>query len=122
MSAKIANKGATQCFYNPSKAAVSMLAKVLAMEWSELGISVNTVCPGYVEYVGQSRYLKMDPFDTDFHPALSFSTDMTAGMKKDQSALEAKMKDQVPLGRMSQPDEQAGMVVFLLSDAASCMW
>lgn len=49
MSAHIANKGSTQCFYNPSKAAVSMLAKVLAMEWKELGISVNTICPGYVE-------------------------------------------------------------------------
>jgi NAD(P)-dependent dehydrogenase (short-subunit alcohol dehydrogenase family) len=55
MSAHIANKDATQCFYNPSKAAVSMLAKVLAMEWRDLGISVNTICPGYVEYVTQSR-------------------------------------------------------------------
>lgn len=45
---------------------------------------------------------------------------MTAGMKEDKDALEAKMKEQVPLARMSQPDEQAGMVVFLLSDAASC--
>jgi NAD(P)-dependent dehydrogenase (short-subunit alcohol dehydrogenase family) len=55
MSAHIANKGSTQCFYNPSKAAVSMLAKVLAMEWKELGISVNTICPGYVEYVRPSH-------------------------------------------------------------------
>lgn len=51
MSAHIANKDATQCFYNPSKAAVSMLAKCLAMEWRDLGITVNTICPGYVEYV-----------------------------------------------------------------------
>jgi sorbose reductase len=49
MSAHIANKGSTQCFYNPSKAAVSMLAKCLAMEWKDMGITVNTICPGYVE-------------------------------------------------------------------------
>ncbi|KAI5451968.1 hypothetical protein NCC49_001267 [Naganishia albida] len=95
MSAHIANKDATQCFYNPSKAAVSMLAKCLAMEWRDLGITVNTICPGYVE------------------------TDMTAGITEDKEKYEAKMKDEVPLARISKPDEQAGMAVFLLSDRAS---
>jgi NAD(P)-dependent dehydrogenase (short-subunit alcohol dehydrogenase family) len=29
-----------------------MLAKTLAMEWADQGILVNTINPGYVEYVG----------------------------------------------------------------------
>lgn len=95
MSAHIANKGSTQCFYNPSKSAVSMLAKCLAMEWKDMGITVNTICPGYVD------------------------TDMTSGLTEDKEKLESKMEEQVPLARISKPDEQAGMVVFLLSDHAS---
>lgn len=53
-------------------------------------------------------------------PPLTCSTDMTSGLTEDKEALEKKMKEQVPLARISKPDEQAGMVVFLLSDAASC--
>lgn len=45
---------------------------------------------------------------------------MTAGITEDKEKYEAKMKDEVPLARISKPDEQAGMVVFLLSDRASC--
>lgn len=47
---------------------------------------------------------------------------MTSGLTEDKEKLESKMKDEVPLARISKPDEQAGMVVFLLSDAASCTW
>jgi hypothetical protein len=47
---------------------------------------------------------------------------MTAGITEDKEKYEAKMKDEVPLARISQPDEQAGMVVFLLSDRASCTY
>jgi sorbose reductase len=119
MSAHIANKNSTQCFYNPSKAAVSMLAKVLAMEWRDLGISVNTICPGYVEYVGLPD-IHVERSTNFLFLKLSISTDMTSGITEDKEKLEAKMKDEVPLARISQPDEQAGMVVFLLSDRASC--
>jgi sorbose reductase len=119
MSAHIANKDATQCFYNPSKAAVSMLAKCLAMEWRDLGISVNTICPGYVEYVDESLVLPTGQLNL---VAGVFRTDMTAGITEDKEKYEAKMKDEVPLARISQPDEQAGMVVFLLSDRASCAY
>lgn len=49
VSARIANKGTEQCFYNPSKAAVSSLARNLAMEWADLGITVNCINPGVIE-------------------------------------------------------------------------
>ena len=39
-----------QVFYNSSKAAVSLLAKGLAVEWAQHGIRVNVVSPGYGEY------------------------------------------------------------------------
>lgn len=60
-----------------------------------MGINVNCICPGYVE------------------------TDMTAGFLKDEDKKAAKMQD-VPMGRPSQPEEQAGMAILLLSDRASC--
>jgi hypothetical protein len=45
------------------------------------------------------------------------STDMTE--KQRQDGLKA-MEDQTVLGRVSEPDEQAGIVVFYLSDKATC--
>ena len=44
---------------------------------------------------------------------------MTAGFLKDEDKKAEKMKD-VPMGRPSQPEEQAGMAILLLSDRASC--
>jgi NAD(P)-dependent dehydrogenase (short-subunit alcohol dehydrogenase family) len=35
--------------YSASKAAVSSLTKILAREWARPGISVNALCPGYIE-------------------------------------------------------------------------
>ncbi len=35
--------------YSASKAAVSSLTKILAREWARSGISVNALCPGYIE-------------------------------------------------------------------------
>jgi NAD(P)-dependent dehydrogenase (short-subunit alcohol dehydrogenase family) len=65
------------------------------MEWADMGINVNCICPGYVE------------------------TDMTAGFLQDEDKKSEKMKD-VPMKRPSKPEEQAGMVVMLLSDRSSC--
>jgi len=44
---------------------------------------------------------------------------MTAGFLKDEDKKAEKMKD-VPMGRPSQPEEQAGMAILLLIDRASC--
>lgn len=44
---------------------------------------------------------------------------MTAGFLNDEEKKAEKMKD-VPMGRPSQPEEQAGMAIMLLSDRSSC--
>ncbi|KAL7419749.1 Sorbose reductase sou1 [Cryptotrichosporon argae] len=94
ISGSQANRGAAQAFYNSSKGAVKILAKTLAMEWAEQGILVNCLSPGYVD------------------------TDMNQSLRED-AELRKKTEEQVMLQRLSTTDEQAGTVVFFLSDYAS---
>ncbi|KJA23801.1 hypothetical protein HYPSUDRAFT_201216 [Hypholoma sublateritium FD-334 SS-4] len=99
MSSQIINKSGegkalTQVFYNSSKAAVSLLAKGLAVEWAQHGIRVNVVSPGYV------------------------NTDQMKHMDKSIRDYQAKG---VPLGRFAEPSEMAGQALLLLSDHASYM-
>lgn len=93
ISATIANRNLTQAQYNASKAAVVHLTKSLAVEWAQLGIRVNTVSPGYTLTPMNRR-----PEVTD---------------------LVAEFADTTPLGRLAEPDEIAGPVLFLLGEAAS---
>jgi len=46
--------------YSASKAGVLQMGKVMAREWANKGISVNIVCPGYIE-----TDLNRDWFETD---------------------------------------------------------
>lgn len=46
--------------YNASKAAVAMMTKALAREWSRKGIAVNAICPGYIETDINSDWFKTD--------------------------------------------------------------
>ncbi|WWC87779.1 uncharacterized protein L201_002671 [Kwoniella dendrophila CBS 6074] len=94
VSGTIANRGVQQAFYNPTKAAVISLAKTLAMEWASQGTIVNVLSPGYV------------------------LTDMNASLKDDQKERE-ETASMTMLNRISEPSEQAGTAVFLLSDYAT---
>lgn len=80
--------------YGMSKAAVISLTRTLAVELAGAGIRVNAVAPGLVE--------------TRFSAALLENEDIRHRLLAD-----------APIPRPAQPDEIAGAVVYLLSEAAS---
>ncbi|HEV8674978.1 MAG TPA: SDR family oxidoreductase [Methylomirabilota bacterium] len=80
--------------YSVSKAAVIMLTRVMARELAPFGVRVNAIAPALVE--------------TKFSEALW----------KTPEILETYLKT-TPMGRTAQPEEMAGAVVYLCSDAAS---
>lgn len=85
----IGNKG--QANYAASKAGLIGFTKAVAREYASRNVLVNCVAPGYIE------------------------TDMTAGLPPEaQSAL----LGQIALGRLGQPADVAGAVLYLASDLA----
>lgn len=83
-----------QVCYSLTKAAIVNMTLGLAREWAPHGIRVNALAPGIVE------------------------TRFAAAMHQDPK-LRAMLERLVPLGRIAQPEEMAGAVVYLASDAAS---
>ncbi len=86
--------GDMQGIYSITKAAVISMTKSFAKECGKFNIRVNALLPGLT--------------DTKFASAL------TSNDKILKSAL-----SQIPLGRVAQPDEMAGTVLYLVSDASS---
>ena len=83
-----------QAVYSMTKAAIVNMTQALAREWARQGIRVNALVPGLVE--------------TKFAAALH-----------ENEKLRAAMERLVPMGRIAQPEEMAGAVLYLVSDAAS---
>jgi len=83
---------AGQANYAASKAGMIGFTKAVAREVATRNITVNAVAPGFIE------------------------TDMTAAMTP---AARESVAGAIPMGRVGQPDDIAGVVAFLLSDAAA---
>jgi acetoacetyl-CoA reductase len=81
-----------QSNYSASKAAEIGFTKALALENARAGITVNAVCPGYI------------------------NTEMVQAVPKD--VLEKNIIPQIPAGRLGEPEEVARCVVFLVADDA----
>ncbi len=85
--------------YCASKAALVMLSKAMALDTAADGIRVNAICPGGV--------------DT---PMLAAGAEL-AGQEIDDYL--AEQAESSPNGRISTPEEVAGLALFLASDAAT---
>lgn len=94
--------------YCTSKAAVRMLSKCLGAEFAALGynIRVNSLHPGGI--------------DTGMLDSI-FQRYVELGAVPDAATAVEGVKSNHPIGRLGQPEEIAGGVVFLCSDAASFM-
>ena len=71
------------------------IALKLAQEGAKAGITVNAICPGYI------------------------NTEMVQAVPKD--VLEKSILPLIPIGRLGEPEEIARCVVFLASDDAGLM-
>jgi glucose 1-dehydrogenase len=79
--------------YCASKGAMRMLARTLAVELGPLGITINNIAPGAIE------------------------TPINTALLNDEAKLRSLLA-QIPVGRLGQPSDVAGLAAYLASDDA----
>ncbi|AXL88813.1 ketoacyl reductase [Streptomyces sp. CB09001] len=89
--------------YSASKHGVVGFTKALGNELAPTGITVNAVCPGYVE--------------TPMAERVRHNYSRLSGAS--EAAILEKFQAKIPLGRYSTPEEVAGLVGYLVSDTAA---
>jgi acetoacetyl-CoA reductase len=82
-----------QTNYSAAKAGIHGFTKSLALEVAKKGVTVNTVSPGYLR------------------------TQMV--LKVPEDILKSKILPEIPVGRLGEPDEVAGLVAYLASAQAA---
>ncbi len=95
-SVEAMHPGAGLGLYSTSKAALLMLTKNQAKEWGKYGIRANVLCPGLIK------------------------TKFSAALWQNEKLVQ-KIERTLPSARMGMPDEMAGMVCLLASDAGAYM-
>ncbi|MCV7378641.1 oxidoreductase [Mycobacterium alsense] len=78
--------------YGTAKAAIAAMTRTMALELALAGIRVNAVAPGVTETAASRTYVDEDP-------------------ERDRQA--------IAMGRRGRPEEQAGAILFLLSELSS---
>jgi NAD(P)-dependent dehydrogenase (short-subunit alcohol dehydrogenase family) len=92
MSGQIVNRPQQHAHYNASKAGVVQVTRTLAAEWAPHGVRVNTISPGHT-----------------VTPMTAHASDVDR----------ATWISNTPMGRLGQPADLQGAVVYLASDASS---
>lgn len=95
-AARVGSSG--EAVYAACKGGLMSFSKTIAREHARHGITVNVVCPG--------------PTDT------ALLTGMAAGAREPQKLIDAFVRA-IPMGRLGQPDDLAGAILFLASDDAA---
>jgi NAD(P)-dependent dehydrogenase (short-subunit alcohol dehydrogenase family) len=84
--------------YAPSKGAVVLLTKSMAIDYGHENIRVNAICPSFVE--------------TDLTAAVLSSAPDPGAVRRERTAAH-------PIGRLGHPEDIAGMAVYLANDESS---
>ena len=92
------NGARNRASYAPSKGAVVLLTKCMAIDHGHEHIRVNAICPSFVE--------------TDFTAAV-------ISQAPDPKAVRSARIAAHPIGRLGQPEDIAGLAVYLASDESS---
>lgn len=86
--------GAKLAAYGTSKGGIVQLTRSLAVAWAPDNIQVNAILPGWID------------------------TELTRQARKELAGLEERVINRTPIGRWGEPDELAGVAIFLASRAA----
>jgi ketoreductase len=89
--------------YSASKHGVVGFTKALGLELAKTGITVNAVCPGYVETPLAQRVRQ----------------GYAAHWGTSEADVLSKFEAKIPLGRYAMPEEVASMVGYLITDSAA---
>ena len=92
------NGARNRASYAPSKGAVILLTKCMAIDHGAEKIRVNAICPSFVE------------------------TELTADVLRKSPDPEAVRRERIgvhPIGRLGQPEDMAGLAVYLASEESS---
>jgi gluconate 5-dehydrogenase len=97
ISGLVAGKQMRGRSYETCKAALAMFTKAVAADWAPHGVTVNAMAPG------------------------TFLTDANRRWFSQRPELKGDIEATIPMGRLGEPSEIAGLALYLASDASSYM-